>query len=378
MERVRSGLASLRASIIEIESQSSNGGKGRHIRRMEARANSWRTDETAYSQALAAIDRLASAELDRRPAPSAVIPKRLIGERNSIHQLQNYVVAIAPEGLQLAPDGTLDQERSFRRIDYFALLAGLSVRNVVQERVGSRPLDFLAVRISSKALPPARSREGEAAFGVWLYGGEDRQLIILARNDPLQLRVVPVARLREDSFGRIQFERQDWRAGLPLELVEDDNFGVPDTERARWLSEWHSEREWLRASHRTRYSNAVIGLYEHFHPAPSGELGGKGFHWARRALVEPDLLVLARDHWNLNVRGFNAGGNHGSFFRISTHSVLMMAGGPATGLKSGLVVDEPYDSLSFVPTILALMGRCEPDLPGPLIREVGHMPCVPH
>jgi hypothetical protein len=92
--------------------------------------------------------------------------------------------------------------------------------------------------------------------------------------------------------------------------------------------------------------------------------------------VQADLLVLARDHWNFNVRGFNAGGNHGSFFRISTHGVLMMSGGEATGLNNGVVIDEPYDSLSFVPTLLALMGRCEPDLPGALIHQAGPMACA--
>ena len=49
-------------------------------------------------------------------------------------------------------------------------------------------------------------------------------------------------------------------------------------------------------------------------------------------LRRTDLLVLANDHWNFNVRGFNPGGNHGSFFRISTHSVLLFAGGKDTGI----------------------------------------------
>ena len=80
--------------------------------------------------------------------------------------------------------------------------------------------------------------------------------------------------------------------------------------------------------------------------------------------------MLANDHWNFNVRGFNPGGNHGSFFRISTHSVLLFAGGKDTGIPAGLRIETPYDSLSFVPTILTLMGRPEPDLPGPVIREL--------
>jgi hypothetical protein len=81
-------------------------------------------------------------------------------------------------------------------------------------------------------------------------------------------------------------------------------------------------------------------------------------------------LVLANDHWNFNVRGFNPGGNHGSFLRDSTHSVLMFAGGAATGIPQGKQIEEPYDSLSFVPTILELLGRPEADLPGPVIEGV--------
>ena len=87
-----------------------------------------------------------------------------------------------------------------------------------------------------------------------------------------------------------------------------------------------------------------------------------------RRVVEPDMLVLAADHWNLDVRGFNPGGNHGSFFRISTHSVFMAAGG---GVPAGVRVESPYDSLSFVPTVLALMDRLpENHYPGPVIREL--------
>ena len=70
------------------------------------------------------------------------------------------------------------------------------------------------------------------------------------------------------------------------------------------------------------------------------------------------------------MRGFNPGGNHGSFFAVSTHSVLLFAGGKDTGIPAGLRVETPYDSLSFVPTILSLMGRPEADLPGPVIQEL--------
>jgi len=96
------------------------------------------------------------------------------------------------------------------------------------------------------------------------------------------------------------------------------------------------------------------------------------FQARRRRLAEPDLLLFANNHWNFNVRGFNPGGNHGSLLRISTHSVLMLAGGSESGTPRGMVIEEPYDSLSFVPTILELMGfpRETPPLPGRPIREL--------
>ena len=84
--------------------------------------------------------------------------------------------------------------------------------------------------------------------------------------------------------------------------------------------------------------------------------------------------MLARDHWNFDVRGFNPGGNHGSFFRNSTHSTLMLAGGDETTIPRGLSVEEPYDSLSFMPTMLALTGQLGTDgapTPLPVLWERG-------
>jgi len=335
---------------------------------MKAHIDSWRSDERAYSEAISAIEGLTSSAEDPASTRPAIVPERMIGEPNTIHQLQNYVVSLAPGGLRLTPDGTLDETRSFRRLNYFDLLTGVTVRNVVQEGLGNRPVDFVAVRLAAEALKSDAAAVYGAEAGVWLNAGEDRQLLILARGNPVQLKVVPVTRLREDAVGHIGFDRAEWRNDLPLELMEDSGFAVSVPDRASWLSSWHSERDWLRASHKSDYSNAVIGLFEHFH-YPEGERR-TGFHWARRELVEADLLVLARKRWNFNVRSFNPGGNHGGFFRESTHAVLMLAGGAAAGLRHGVSIEEPYDTLSLAPTLLGLMGREEPDLSGMQIEEV--------
>ena len=138
-----------------------------------------------------------------------------------------------------------------------------------------------------------------------------------------------------------------------------------------WLGEWHTDVEWLHALHKTQYSNGLTGLHQQFtlFAAPgtdvdalnlsADELQLREFHRRQRRLVESDLMVFANNYWNFDVRGFNPGGNHGSLFRISTHSTLMFAGGENPRIPRGLAVTEPYDSLSVEPTILALTGNLD-------------------
>ncbi|MDQ3803678.1 MAG: hypothetical protein M3416_07600, partial [Acidobacteriota bacterium] len=182
-----------------------------------------------------------------------------------------------------------------------------------------------------------------------------------------------------------------------LKLWEDARLNPPGgAGREQWLSGWHTDLEWLRAAHRTLYSNAVVGLHEQLgrHATEAADDAAPGlaegerllrrFRRRQRELVETDLLIFANDQWNFDVRGFNPGGNHGSLFRVSTHSTLMLAGGDRAGVPRGLAVEEPYDSLSFMPTLLALTGQIEDGtrpvaalwqmgyrrFPGRLIREI--------
>jgi hypothetical protein len=374
-------LIARQAAIVEAQpkkwtKEDADAGRNREARRQYARLDSWRGDErdySAYVQYLANILALDPARFNAAAVRvEDLIPEGAMGDHNTLHDLQNYVVGPAPGGLVVASDGSLDIGRSFARVNYFSLLGDVTVRNNVQAGVANRPVDFVAVRVPAESLRDALRADERADQAVWLYGGRERQALILSREDGgrIQLRYLPVANLKQGADGRVTFERVALRAGLPLNLFEDASLSVPSGSAVEaWLGAWHTDLEWLRAAHLTKYSNAVVGLHEQLarHTVEGTDVDAPGlsdeqrllrrFRERQRVLVESDLLILANDHWNFDVRGFNPGGNHGSFFRISTHSTFMLAGGDATRIPRGLAVEEPYDSLSLMPTLLALTGQ---------------------
>ena len=343
--------------------------------RRDAALDSQERDERGYSDYVASLERLLDlkvADLVRsRVRIEPLIPKGVMGERNSAGQLQRYI--FGPGKMTLAPDGALDEEKSFLRVNYFSALTGVRVRNSVQRSLGSAPMDFVATRIPGESLRASLAGSDVPEFAVFLYCDPADEALLLAqyRESGLWLRYIPVTQASQDAAGNFRFAAGEWRPGLPLKIFEDPDLQVTG-DRVQWLSAWHSEREWFEAVHRTRYSNAVIGLEEYFQPwTPEALATGdpllKRFTARVRRSTEPDMLALANSGWNFNVRSFNPGGNHGSFFRISTHSVLMFAG---ANIPVGLRIEQPYDSLNFVPTVLKLLGRPTTGYPGAPISEL--------
>jgi len=374
-------------------------------RRVCIHAKQWTEFRNRYGEYVASMRNLLALKKESFDPLTAktedLIPRDSMGQRNSIHDLQNYVVGLEKAGLVLKTDGTLDEERTFTRVNYFDLLHEQSVKNNVQAEVSAHPIDFIATRIPREAIAPALSNDLQPDDDVvWLCGGHDKQALILPRGEKsgqLELRYLPISDLTQDADGTLHFERREWNPGLPLKAFEDPRLDIPaDATRAAWLDQWHTDVEWLRALHKTQYSNGLIGLHEEFTfftaPGSDPDVAGlapdekllRAFHARQRRQVECDIMLFANNHWNFDVRGFNPGGNHGSLFRISTHSTLLFAGGERTGIPRGRAVTEPYDSLSVVPTILALTGNLESDnrpvealanrgftkFPGRVIREV--------
>ncbi len=357
-----------------------------HLRHLVT-LDTWQTEERGYKEYALAMQRLLDLkESDLEPGHihvEALIPKGVMGDPNSLSQLQNYVAGLSGHGLVLTAEGSLDLVRTFHRVNYFTLFSKVRVRNLAQRDVGVTPIDFVAARVNRDALASLAPGDRPDTDAVFVYSDDQHQALLLSKikDRALWLRYLPVKSLVEDAAGVIHFSEATWSGGVPLHLFEDPDLRV-DGDRASWLSSWHTETEWFEAVHRTRYSNAVIGLHEMFQrwqpesiPIPFQIADQRDwpvlrrYAERRRELTESDLLIFASDHWNFNVRGFNPGGNHGSFFRISTHSVFMAAG---AGIPEGLAIDRPYDSLSMMPTLLALLGRLShpESYPGPVMQEL--------
>jgi len=358
-------------------------------KRIFVQLDRWEREEKEYSRYLAVLQKLLSLNPDSFDAGKIkiddVIPRDSMGDRNTIYQLQNYIVGLAPEGLVVNSDGRFG-DRSLVRINYFDLLHGISVRNS-QAEVSTKPVDLIATRLPSSFVSQAVKEADLAADAVWVTCGRDKQALLLFRNNDrgeLSIRYQPIKNLVQDATGAVRFDETDWQPGLPLRIFEDPKLAIASADRAQWLSQWHTETEWLEALHQTMYSNGLIGLNEELARHPNERLSTndpevasdlrmmREFIQRQRDLCEPEMLVVANNHWNFDVRGFNPGGNHGSFFRISTHSTFMIAGGKDTGIGQARTIEQPYDSLSFVPTLLALIGDLRDDsTPVPALWEKG-------
>lgn len=379
-------------------------GIDKDARRISAQATLAAQDETAYREYLRTLSNLLSMKPENFDAGKIkiedYIAKGAMGERNSVYELQNYVVGLSEQGLRLDAKGDLDFEKSFKQINYFDLLKNQTVLNNVQSGLGNSPIDFIATRIPLDSISPALTPDLQPTVApIWLYGGTDKQALILTRKEKdgnQSFRYLPISNLRQDAHGKFLFSTEEWNAGFPLKIFEDENLNLPDADKKSWLSDWHTELDWLRATHKTFYSAAVINLTEQMDEHPmtglensderlsNDEILIRRFRLHQRRLTETDLLILANNHWNFDVKGFNSGGNHGAFFRVSAISTLMFAGGANTNIPRGLTIEEPYDNLSFVPSVLALMGKINknnqpiPELyqlgfrkfPGRLIQEV--------
>src|SRR5689334_4511537 len=194
-------------------------------KRIRVKIERWQNEQQEYMDYLLAMQNLLALHPESfTPAKIKirdVVPKGSMGDRNTLYKLQNYVYGLAPNGLVLNSDGSLDLTRSFLRLDYFALLQGITVRNNVQRGITNRPIDLLATRLTRDLVLPLINERDIDEDVIWISAGADRQALLLSRrgaDGQLLLRYVPVSNLRQGADGKLQFKLIDWQPGLPLEM----------------------------------------------------------------------------------------------------------------------------------------------------------------
>jgi hypothetical protein len=358
------------------------------LRRFSILSQSRNADEVRYGPYIRTLDTLLGLQPGfslARYKIEDLIPKRSLGDANTIYDLQNYIVGLGRDGLVFREDGTLDFDKSLARVDYLTLLQEQRARNNVQADVSARPVDFIAMTVAPELLGNALQEDTLISNAVWLYKNGENQALIIARRRSqgrLELKYIPVRWLAQDQDGDIHFSKAEWQDELPLGVWRD--LPLPADRRSEWLGEWHTDKEWTDMLHTSEYSNAVVSLQDQFSDDPIGNSVMSAdqtqderllarFRQRKRSMARADFIVFANNHWNFNFRGFNPGGNHGAFFRASTHATLMFSGGRETGIPRALNIEEPYDALSFVPTVMNLTrpgDAATTVLPGPVITEI--------
>ncbi len=197
-----------------------NAGLDDAAKRIWVQLDRWQIEQREYTAYVTALSNLLSLSPEAfTPAKikiREVIPKESMGDRNTIHKLQNYVYGLAPNGLTLNSDGSLDLARSFLRIDYFALLHGINVRNNVQRGIANRPVDLIAIRLTRDLVLPLINEGDIDEDVIWITAGANRQALLLSRRNAdgqLMLRYLPVSNLRQDADGKLQFQTIELASG---------------------------------------------------------------------------------------------------------------------------------------------------------------------
>ena len=248
-----------------------NQADRRHLVTLET----WQTDERGYREYARSTHRLLDLkESDLEPGRihiETLIPKGVMGEPNSLYQLQNYVVGLSRNGIVLTAGGSLDLDGTFQRVNYFTTLARRACEKPRPARRWNRADRFCRGACACGCFGIVALARGSAGLR-WqsLFSRmSNMRLLLLSqfREGTLWLRYSAGSQPGAGCGGNDSTSRPRRGAdGFSLRLFEDPELRVSGKEstRATWLNQWHTEREWFEAIHRTRYSNGVVGLYECF------------------------------------------------------------------------------------------------------------------
>src|SRR5581483_1360455 len=129
--------------------QEREAGEDKARRRLRRELQDWQNEESGYKEYVSHLRALLEFKPDEmRPFMgniSTLIPEMSLGNNNTLADIQHYVAGPSPAGLELDRQGHLDDEQSFRYVDYFSLLTKQRARNNPQNQLSSKPIDFIAM-----------------------------------------------------------------------------------------------------------------------------------------------------------------------------------------------------------------------------------------
>ncbi len=321
----------------------------------------------------------------KKPSIPALIPKKYFGPRNSPYQLSHYTIGL-DENWNWVETTHTDQGEPVP-MNYFEVLTRFRVDNP-SDSGEPNPFALVLGRLPVAAVEQVGRAQGwwddvPVQQALWVLSGEaDKstrggQALVLEASDG-RLRYLPLRHLQPQADGSVELERTSELD--PLGLLADPEFRLLEGEsRTAWLERFHTPQEWVVATAKTHYSNAVVVFADIMrpnalpflaNPAFQASLTGfsspelmqrylRGLRW-KYTSEEPELRVWSARLWNFSSKTYTSGGAHGGLPPHVSRVAFYLWGGRGTGLPAGQVLTEPCTTLDVVPTLAAVLHMLDP------------------
>lgn len=201
----------------------------------------------------------------------------------------------------------------------------LKERNEFPGTTDPHPVDLLLVKLSDALIYVVQQEGSEALIEIETTSGRSRY------------RYKPVQNVSQNKNGVLAYNENASRD--PFGYLTSTNFGPPDA--AKFIREYHDGQEWLEATYKTDYPDAVPAVVRALMWKP--ELA----HLAKAQ--DPDIWLSATHGWNFRADDIK-GTDHGPLLRSAMLSTLMITG---PGIRHG-VDPSPHQIVEVAPTLLQL------------------------
>lgn len=195
---------------------------------------------------------------------------------------------------------------------------------------GVRPVDLILVKLDAER--------------TFVYRDQDHQAIIHRQpgaDGAERYRYEPIRGLAQSADGVLHDDPA--RPGAdPFGYLDDPAF-LKAVGGAGWIADAHTAREWLHATARTRYPDAIVTMAKFFawHPRMADLADAR----------DPDLVVTASEGWSFRSDD-GEGTDHGAPLAESMRITLFLAG---PNIPHGRLAT-PHRIVDVLPTILDMIG----------------------